>query len=129
MVRKILLIEDESQLSEIYSSVLEKNGFEVEVIKYGTQAKERLQAIYEGQKESPDLILLDLILPDLNGIEILEESRKHPQTKDIPCFVLTNYSDNELEKRSAALRAEKFILKTDYTPQELADMFKKLFER
>ena len=124
MMPKILLVEDELQLSEIYSLSFQKSGFEVETMKYGVQAKERLKAIREGQEKSPDLIILDLILPDMNGIEVLEEMKQYPQTKDIPCFVLTNYSDVNLERRSLALRADKFILKTGCTPKELTEMVK-----
>ena len=121
MAQKILLIEDEPQLIDIYNAVLSKVGFVVETFKYGAQAKERLAAI-RGGAEKPDLILIDLILPDMNGIEILEEAKKYPETKDIPCFISTNYFDVELEKKCLALGAEKFILKTDYTPKELAEI-------
>jgi len=129
MAYKILLIEDEPQLVDIYSSVFRKNGFVLdEVIKYGFQAKEKLQDIRQGQAERPDLILLDLILPDMNGIGILEEAKRYPETKDIPLFILTNYSDISLEKQSLSLGAEKFVLKTSYTPQELVDLVKGWFD-
>jgi len=121
MAQKILLIEDEPQLVEIYNVVLSKAGFVVETFKYGVQAKERLAAIRQGA-EKPDLILIDLILPDMNGFEILEEAKKYPETRDIPCFISTNYSDPKLKKKCLALKAEKFILKTDHTPRELAEL-------
>jgi len=123
MARKILLIEDEPQLVDIYNAVLSKSGFVVETFKYGELAKKRLAAIRRGG-EKPDLILIDLILPDMNGIEILEEAKKYPETKDIPCFVSTNYSDANLERKCLALKAEKFILKTNYTPKELVELVK-----
>ena len=121
MAHKILLIEDEPQLVDIYNTVLSKAGFTVETFKYGEQAKERLVAI-RGGAEKPDLILIDLILPDMNGIEILEEAKKYPETKDIPCFVSTNYFNADLEKKCLELKAEKFLLKTDHTPKELAEL-------
>jgi len=124
MARKILLIEDEPQLVDIYNAVLSKAGFAVETFKYGAGAKERLAAVRQGG-EKPDLILIDLILPDMNGIEVLEEAKKYPETKDIPCFITTNYSDADLERKCLALKAEKFILKTNYTPKELAELVEK----
>jgi len=125
MAQQILLVEDEPQLIDIYTSVFKKGGFKVEVLKYGSEVKEWLKAIREGQKAKPDLLLLDLILPDMNGIEILEEIKKYPQTRDIPCFVSTNYSDSKLEKKCLELKAEMFILKTSYTPRELAELVEK----
>ena len=125
MAQQILLVEDEPQLIDIYTSVFKKGGFKVEVLKYGSDVKEWLKAIREGQKAKPDLLLLDLILPDMNGIEILEEIKKYPQTRDIPCFVSTNYSDSKLEKKCLELKAEMFILKTSYTPRELAELVEK----
>jgi len=125
MAQQILLVEDEPQLIDIYTSVFKKGGFKVEVLKYGSEVKEWLKAIREGQKAKPDLLLLDLILPDMNGIEILEEIKRYPQTRDIPCFVSTNYSDSKLEKKCLELKAEMFILKTSYTPRELAELVEK----
>lgn len=122
MARKILLIEDEPQLVDMYNAVFNMAGFVVETIKYGLDAKKRLKDIREGSGERPDLILIDLILPDMNGIEILEEAKKYPETKDIPCFVSTNYSDPDMGEKCLAIGAEKFILKTDLTPKELAQM-------
>lgn len=124
MAHKILLIEDEPQLVDIYNTILSKSGFAVEIFKYGVDVKERLAAVRQGG-EKPDLILIDLILPDMNGIEILEEAKKYPETKDIPCFIITNYSDVKLERKCLELKAEKFILKTDYTPKELAELIEK----
>jgi len=63
-------------------------------------------------------------LPDMNGIEVLEEMRKYPKTKDIPVFILTNYTNEELEKRGLLLKSEKYLLKTSYTPRELAEIVK-----
>ncbi|MDD5750171.1 MAG: response regulator [Candidatus Pacebacteria bacterium] len=124
MARKILLIEDEPQLIDIYTSVLKKAGFSVGTLKYGEDAKKRLAAMREGAAK-PDMMLIDLILPDMNGIEVLEEAKKYSQTSDIPCFISTNYSDGNLERRCLELKAEKFILKTNYTPGELAELIKK----
>jgi len=129
MSKKILLIEDDSCMIDIYETVLKKAGFEVETLKYGHQAQRRLKKIGEDKKEKPDLILLDLVLPDINGIEVLKQSRAEKGIADIPFFILTNYTDPDLEEISRKLKVEKYILKTDLVPsrlvKEIKDWFKK----
>ena len=129
MSKKILLIEDDSCMIDIYETVLKKAGFEIETLKYGHQAQKRLKNIREGKKEKPDLILLDLVLPDINGIEILKQSRAEKGIADIPFFILTNYTDPDLEKVSRKLKVEKYILKTDFVPSQLVKEIKDWFKK
>lgn len=128
MPKKILLVEDDSYIIDIYETVLKKAGFEVETLRYGHQAQKRLNEIKEGKKEKPDLILLDLVLPDINGIEILKQSRIEERIADIPFFILTNYTNPELEKASRELKVEKYILKTDLIPSQLVEEVTKWFK-
>lgn len=129
MSKKILLIEDDSCMIDIYETVLKKAGFQVETLKYGHQAQKMLNKIKEGKKEKPDLILLDLVLPDINGIEILKQSRAEKGIADIPFFILTNYTDPDLEKISRKLKVEKYILKTDFIPSQLVKEIKDWFKK
>ena len=129
MSKKILLIEDDSCMIDIYETVLKKAGFEIETLKYGHQAQKILKKIKEGKKEKPDLILLDLVLPDINGIEILKQSRAEKGIADIPFFILTNYTDPDLEKISKKLKVEKYILKTDFIPSQLIKEIKDWFKK
>ena len=128
MKLKILLIEDETELVEIYEEILKKTGFEIETLKWGNTALERLKEIKEGKSKKPDLILLDLIVPDINGMEILEKVRTEEETKDIPFFILTNYSNPELERIGKELKVEKYVIKTEVTPVQLAQIIKKWFK-
>ena len=129
MSKKILLIEDDSCMIDIYETVLKKAGFEVETLKYGHQAQRRLKKIGEDKKEKPDLILLDLVLPDINGIEVLKQSRAEKGIADIPFFILTNYTDPDLEEISRKLKVEKYILKTDFVPSQLVKEIKDWFKK
>jgi DNA-binding response OmpR family regulator len=124
MAKFILLIEDDTAIIDVYKTALEANGFKVEVITMGKDAFEKVERLEKGEEKNPDLVLLDLILPDVNGIEILEAIRKKTATKDIPVYILTNYSDPELEKLGNKLKAEKYVLKTECTPKKLVDMIK-----
>ena len=129
MARKILLIEDEPRQIEIYEKAISEAGFEIESLKWGQEGLERLEEIKSKKKEKPDLILLDLILPDINGIAILEKAKLDLQLKDIPFFILTNYSDPELEKTGEELGVEKHIIKTDVTPSQLIKIIKDWFKK
>lgn len=115
-MKKIFVIEDEKILGEMYESALESQGFEIKIIGNGESA------IQEIKKEKPDLILLDLLLPKINGEEVLKNLKSEPETKNIPVFILTNYDTPEDREMGNNLGAEKYILKTSITPKEIGEM-------
>ena len=125
MTKKILLIEDEMPAIDIYEKVLGKAGFEIKSLTSGKEALSELRKIKHQEKAKPDLILLDLILPDINGIEILREIKSWQETKDIPVVILTNYKDVETEQRGNQLGANAYIIKTNITPQEIVGIVRK----
>ena len=127
--KTILLIEDDLLTIDIYETVLRKANFEVETIRWGEDALKKIKKIKQGKTKKPDLILLDLILPDISGIGILEEAKKYKGTKNIPVFVLTNYADPEMKKRGENLKSNGYFLKTDYTPKKLLGVIKKILEK
>ena len=129
MKKKILLIEDEPLQIEIYEKVIKEAGFEIESLEWGKEGLKRLEEIKAKKKERPDLILLDLILPDINGLAILEKAKTDPELKDIPFFIFTNYSAPGLEKTGKDLGAEKYIIKTDVTSSQLVKLIKDWFTR
>jgi len=125
MSKKILLIEDEIPVVDIYERVLSKAGFEAKSLTNGKEALSELQKIKHQKEAKPDLILLDLILPDINGIEILREIKSWQETRNIPVVILTNYKDAETEERGDSLGANAYIIKTNITPEEIVDIVKK----
>lgn len=129
MKKTILLIEDDLSTIDIYETVLKEADFKIETVRWGEEALERIKKMKQGKAKKPDLILLDLILPDINGIEVLEEAKKNKATKDIPVFVLTNYADPEMEKRGKELKSDGYLLKTDYTPRRLVKLIKKRLKK
>jgi len=124
MKKTVLLIEDDTAIIDVYKTALGLAGYEVEVITLGKDAFEKINNLESGKDKKPDLVLLDLILPDVNGLEILEEMRKKKNAKDLPVYILTNYSDAELEKTGDKLKAEKYVLKTDCIPSKLVALVK-----
>ena len=125
---KILLIEDDLLTIDIYEEIFRKSGFIVETIKWGKGAFDALEEMRTGKKQKSDLVLLDLILPDVNGIEILRKAKETEELKSIPFFVLTNYTDPQLEKEIKALNAEKYIIKSNFVPSELIKIIKEWFK-
>ena len=119
-MKKILLIEDDTAIIDVYKMALEAGGFNVEVITTGKGVIERMDKLEKGEGEKPDLVLLDIVLPDMNGMDILKEMRKKDSVKNLPVFVLTNYSDDKLEQLGSELKSEKFILKAECAPSKLA---------
>jgi CheY-like chemotaxis protein len=130
MAKRILLIEDEPMHIEIYATALRQAGFEVETIDWGYKAIERIKEIREKKAQKPDLILVDLILPDISGLEVLEEMRKYEETKDIPSFILTNYTSREIKEYGLKeLAAEEYIVKIENTPSQIVEIIKKRLEK
>lgn len=118
-MKKILLVEDDTAIIDVYKTALEAGGFEVEIITMGKDVIEKVDKLEKGEAEKPDLVLLDIVLPDMNGMEILKEMRKRDVSKDLPVLVLTNYSDKKLEEEGKALNAKRFVLKAACSPNNL----------
>ena len=114
---------------DVYRTALENVGFDVDPIMLGQEAIRKVDEIEKGEARKPDLILLDLILPDMNGIEVLKEIRKRKKTKDMKVLILTNYTDSELEQKGLKMKAERYLLKTDYTPSKLIEIVKEVIGR
>jgi len=129
MPKKILLVEDDSYIIDIYSTVLKKAGFKVEISKSSKDAMEKLEKVAKGAEEKPDLVLLDLVLPDINGIEVLKKARLQKGIDNIPFFILTNYTNPNLKIIGKKLKVEKYILKTDPIPSQLVKKIKDWFEK
>lgn len=111
---KILLVEDDPLIAEIYVKKFESAGYEVVNV---TTGKAVLKAVEEG---AYDLVLLDLVIPEMGGMEVLEELRtsgKYPANLKVVIF--SNLSDPEDRKRAVDLGANGFIPKTEYTPSKL----------
>jgi DNA-binding response OmpR family regulator len=115
---RIAIIEDDPVISQMYRMKFEADGFEVQLADNG----ERGVALVETFK--PDLILLDLQMPKMDGTEALTEVRKHPWGKDIPVIILTNLGEEEAPKALRALGIHSYIVKADLTPKQVVGRVK-----
>ena len=115
---KILLVEDEHFLRDILAQKLSDVGYKV------IQAIDGESALRLIGDEKPDLILLDLILPGIDGFTVLEQKSKEPDLANIPVIILSNLGQKEEIDRGLALGAKDFIIKAHFTPGEIVDKIK-----
>lgn len=113
MRKQILIVEDEQALASVYEAELISEGFSVQKRLNG------ISGLDTALTENFDLILLDIMLPDKNGIEILQEIRKNPSTTTTPVIMLTNLGDEETIKNAYKKGATGYLYKAQYTPGQI----------
>lgn len=112
-VLEIVLVEEDPDFAELYRQRLELDGYLVRVAATGRAG---LEAIKENP---PDLVYLDVRLPELDGLEVLEQLRADPAMATLPVVVLSNYEEPELRQRGIALGVLEWLVKADVTPSRL----------
>lgn len=116
--KKILVVEDDLFLIRAYQIKLEKEGFEVWVATEGTTALNYLE------KDPPDLVMLDLMLPGISGFDVLERVRQNSKWKDVPVIVLTNLGQEQDKKRVEDLGVKDYIVKANVKITEVIEKVK-----
>jgi DNA-binding response OmpR family regulator len=120
---KILIVEDEEILLTALSEELKQEGFQV------VGAKDGVEGVEKAKSEKPDLILLDLVMPRLDGIGALKEMKADAEIKDIPVVILTNLSDYDKISDALSLGAMDYLVKANYRLEELVNKIKIVLER
>jgi CheY-like chemotaxis protein len=110
----VLFVEDDPTVAEMYKLRLELDGYQVAVASDGEEA------IRMATARVPDLIFLDIRLPKLDGLAVLEQLRMEERTKQVPVVILSNYSERELVERGLKLGALEYLVKSQTTPAKLA---------
>jgi DNA-binding response OmpR family regulator len=111
---RVLLVEDDAALAQMYRVKLERDGYTVEVAGDGEQALGKLA------DRLPDLIFLDIRLPKMDGLALLERLRSSSRTKNLPVVIVSNYSEDELKARGMELGALEYLIKSQTTPGQLS---------
>ncbi|MEK7123984.1 MAG: response regulator [Patescibacteria group bacterium] len=119
---KILLIEDEPGQVLAISSALSSAGYEI------VSADDGKEGLAKAKTENPDLILLDIVLPKMDGVAVLNELKKNPQTKEIPVIILTNLATGETMRETMEAGSSDYLVKTDYTLEELVGKIKQVLK-
>jgi len=120
----IMLVEDDSFISGMYRTKLTNLGYEVIFFDNGESAWQRLQ-----EDPLPDLVLLDIVLPERDGFEILELLRKEERTKKLPVILLTNLGQKPDVERGISLGANDYIIKAHFTPTEVVEKVQKVLDK
>jgi len=115
---KIAIIEDDMAISQMYRLKFEAEGYEVETAENGKVGLELAEAF------KPDIILLDLMMPEMTGDEMLAELRKKPWGKTVTVIILTNLGEEEAPKSLRELNVHSFIVKAEMTPRQVAERVK-----
>jgi DNA-binding response OmpR family regulator len=113
---KLLVVEDDKSIRELYALKLNKVGFEVLTAEDGGKGWDL------AQKELPDLILLDIMMPVMNGFEVLKKLRKNNDTKDIPVIILSNYGEVDQMTQGFLVGATDYLIKAEHTPSDVVDI-------
>ena len=115
---KIAIIEDDPVISQMYRTKFETNGFDVQLANNGKRGVALVEEFI------PDLILLDLQMPEMGGAEALEIIRKNEWSKNIPVIILTNMGEEESPKKIRELGIHSYIVKANLTPKQVVERVK-----
>jgi len=119
---KILIVEDQEELLEMLSDKLLKEGFEV------IKASDGVEGLKKAKEEKPDLMLLDIIMPKLGGMDVLEIMAADQDLSKIPVVIISNSGQQVEIGRAKALGAKDFLIKAEFDPQEVVDKVNKVLE-
>lgn len=121
--QKILLIEDDKMLLEMYAGKFMREGYEIVTAENGSDG------LKLAREQKPHLILLDIILPKLDGFACLKEIRKDENIKDTPVILLTNLGQDQDVQKGKALGADDYFIKANHTPTEVVEKVKYLLSK
>ena len=119
---RILIAEDDQLISRMYQKIFEIEHFEVVVAENGQEALDKTRAT------KPRVILLDVMMPIMNGLETLQKLKADPETKNIPVIMLTNLAGDKDSEVALANGAVKYIVKSQYSPRQIATMVEEILK-
>jgi DNA-binding response OmpR family regulator len=122
MAKTILIIEDDKFLRELIAQKLLKEGYDI------SEAIDGEEGIKKIKTEKPDLVLLDLILPGIDGFEVLSQMKEDPTLSSIPVIILSNLGQKEDVEKGLKLGAVDYLIKAHFTPGEIIDKIKSVLK-
>jgi len=119
---RVLIVDDDEMILDVWTIVLKKEGFEVITATNGKSG------IDMAKTQKPDLVLLDQIMPDLRGNDVLDVIKQDPELKQIPVALVSNYNESQMMQDAIRLGAVDYILKYQIEPQDLVNKVKNLLQ-
>ena len=119
MAQKILLIENEEIMVNLLQKKLTEEGYKIEIARDGIEGLEKAKLV------KPNLILLDIVMPKMGGLEVLEEMQKNKKLKKIPVIIISNSGQPVEIDKAQKLGAKDWLIKTEFDPQEVIEKVKK----
>jgi DNA-binding response OmpR family regulator len=120
---KVAIIEDDMAIVQMYRTKFENEGYEVATAPDGATGLELIDSF------TPDIILLDLMMPNMNGLDMLKQLRGQAGGRDAKVVVLTNMGDTETATKVYKMAADDYIVKAEMTPKQVADRVKTLLDK
>lgn len=121
--KKIMIVEDDSFVMDIYRTKLTEAGFDV------IEATNGMEAMKKIENHKPDLMLLDIVMPYMDGLEVLKKVKEDGRFKEVPIILLTNLSQKEDITKGLGLGASDYLIKSHFTPSEVLEKIKICFEK
>ncbi len=123
MAKKILIVEDDKFLRELISKKLKDEGYQL------AQAIDGEEGVVKAKEVSPDLILLDLILPGIDGFEVLSRIKNDSIVSSVPVIILSNLGQKEEIEKGIKLGAIDYLIKAHFTPGEIVEKIKEVLKQ
>ncbi len=120
---KILLVDDDSFISDMYTDKLKEEKFEVELAIDGEEGLRKISEL------KPDLILLDIPLPKMDAFEVLKKIKKDPALSQIKVIILTNVNQKDEAEKGSTLGADDYVIKANFTPAEVMIKIKQVLNK
>jgi len=121
-MKRILIVEDDRFLRELIAKKLSGENFDI------IEAVDGEEGVKKIKEEKPDLVLLDLILPGIDGFEVLTQVKENPSTASIPVIILSNLGQREEVERGLKLGAVDYLIKAHFTPGEIVEKIKNILK-
>lgn len=122
-MNKILIVEDDPLISKMYSEKLTREGYTTEVAKDGIEGLEKMK------NNPPNLVILDVMMPKMGGVEVVLEMKKDPNLGKIPIIILSNLSENPDIEKVKQMGIQEYLVKSDLDPEDVSNAVKKHLDK